>query len=299
MMIKAQFDGIGYVAIDTDKAALSNSKADTVICFKNKSVDRFDASGNIENGQVPTDECMRGIEHAVNDACVIIIVAGMGGDAGINVAPIVANLSLRPETLTIGIVTMPFSFEGKKRIGKATTSIEHMKKYVDSLVVIPSDRLALNAKEKTKAAFAILNEILIYAVSCITNFITESQAVSVWVDDLPYVFANGGIAYMSIGRGKGEDKVTEAVRSVMEAQLFETPISNAKAVWLNIDAGCNVRLNEVDEAMELIEHTFHNETTLGFTVTATPCREMPDEMKITLIATRFDEVASLGKDGMK
>ncbi|MDR2486580.1 MAG: cell division protein FtsZ [Clostridiales Family XIII bacterium] len=288
-MIESQLEGVEYIAINTDAQDLAGNKADVKIRIGDKITGGLGAGGLPEKGQASAEESISDIENAIKGADMVFITAGMGGGTGTGAAPIVAKLSRELGILTVGIVTRPFSFEGKKRGTNADLGIQYLKKYVDSLVVIPNDKLLLIADRSTTVEDALMlaNDVLKQGVQGITDIITRPGLINVDFADIRTVMASRGIAHMGAGVGVGENKVADAVKSAIENPLLETSINGSRAVLLNITGGYDLSLLEVNEAADQIEQAADKDVVLIFGTAV--YEEMSDEMRITVIATGFDE----------
>ncbi|MDR0817173.1 MAG: cell division protein FtsZ [Clostridiales Family XIII bacterium] len=289
-MIESQLEGVEYIAINTDAQDLEGNKADIKIQIGDKVTGGLGAGGNPEKGQLSAEESIEAIESSIQGADMLFITSGMGGGTGTGAAPIVAKLARDLGILTVGIVTKPFAFEGKKRTDNANLGIEYLRKYVDSLVVVPNDKLLLIADKSTTVQDALMlaNEVLKQGVQGITDIITRPGLINVDFADIKTVMANRGSAHMGTGYGSGGDRVADAVKSAIENPLLETSITGARAILLNITGGFDLSLLEVNEAADQIEQAAHKDVILIFGTAV--YEDMTDEMKITVIATGFDEV---------
>ena len=288
-MIEADLAGVEYLAVNTDKQDLDGSNADTKIQIGEKVTGGLGAGGNPERGQASAEESIQEIENAIKGADMIFVTAGMGGGTGTGAAPVIAKLSKDMGILTVGIVTKPFSFEGRKRRDNAELGISYLSKYVDSLVVVPNDKLLLVSDENTTIENALLmaNEVLKQGVQGITDLISKSGLINLDFADVQTVMNNKGIAHMGIGRASGENRVTEAVRGAIESPLLETSIEGAKAVLLNISGGYDLGMLEVNEAADQIEQAAAREATVIFG--ASIDEDLSGQMVVTVIATGFEE----------
>jgi len=288
-MIESKLEGVEYVAINTDAQDLSCNNADVKIQIGEKITGGLGAGGNPEKGQQSAEENLPEIENAIKGADMLFITAGMGGGTGTGAAPIVARLARELGILTVGIVTKPFPFEGKKRRDNADLGIDYMKKFVDSLVVVPNEKLILLADKNTTIEDALrdANDVLKQGVQGVTDIIIRPGLFNVDFADIRQVIANRGSAHMGMGFGKGEDRVEQAVRSAIENPLLETSINGAKAVLINVTGGYDLTLLEVDEAATRIEQVSHKDVLLIFGTAVYD--DLADQMKITVIATGFGD----------
>jgi cell division protein FtsZ len=288
-MIDSELTGVEYVVVNTDKQDLAVSNADTKIQIGDKVTGGLGAGGNPEKGQASAEENLQEIESAIKGADIVFITAGMGGGTGTGAAPIVAKISKDLGILTVGIVTKPFSFEGKKRRDNAELGINYLKKYVDSLVIVPNDKLLLISDKNTtiEEALMMANEVLKQAVRGITDIISRAGLINRDFADVRTVMSNRGIAHIGIGRSKGEGKVSEAVQGAIESPLLETSITGAKAVILYVSGGYDLGMLEVNEAADQIEQAVDKDAIVIFGTSV--YEELADEMVVTVIATGFEE----------
>ncbi|MDR1029110.1 MAG: cell division protein FtsZ [Clostridiales Family XIII bacterium] len=288
-MIESELSGVEYVVVNTDKQDLAGSNADTKIQIGDKLTGGLGTGGNPEKGQASAEENIQDIENAVKDADMVFITAGMGGGTGTGAAPIVAKVSRDLGILTVGVVTKPFSFEGKKRRDNAELGINYLQKYVDSLVIVPNDKLLLISDKSTTVEDALMmaNEVLKQAVQGITDIISTSGLINRDFADVRSVMSNRGVAHIGIGRAEGENKVSEAVQGAIESPLLETSITGAKAVILYISGGYDLGMLEVNEAADQIEQAVDREAIVIFGTSV--YESLADEMVVTVIATGFEE----------
>jgi cell division protein FtsZ len=277
------------VVVNTDKQDLAGSNADTKIQIGEKVTGGLGSGGNPEKGQAAAEESMQEIENAIKGADMVFITAGMGGGTGTGAAPIVAKISKDLGILTVGVVTKPFSFEGKKRRDHAELGINYLKKYVDSLVIVPNDKILLICDKNTTVEEALMmsNEVLKQAVQGITDIISKAGLISRDFADVRTVMSNKGVAHIGIGRAKGEGKVSEAVKGAIESPLLETSIAGAKAAILYISGGYDLGMLEVNEAADQIEQAVDREAIVIFGTSV--YEDLADEMIVTVIATGFEE----------
>ena len=292
-MIDANLSGVSYVAVNTDKQALNKSRADNKIQIGEKLTRGLGAGGNPEIGQKSAEESLEAIEDFVAGADLIFITAGMGGGTGTGAAPIIAKAAKTSGALTIGVVTRPFSFEGKKRREHADLGVKFLKNYVDSLVVVPNDKLLEISDKNTSImeAFKMADEVLKDGVEGIATLISDAGLINLDFADVKTIMSDRGMAHMGVGRGKGENRVADAIKNAIESPLLETSICGAKGVLLNIEGGYDLGMLEVNEASELIHQQVDEEAVIIF---GTSVREdMEGEIKVTVIATGFED--SIGK----
>ncbi len=291
-MIDANLQGISFVAVNTDKQALNKSKAETKIQIGEKLTKGLGAGGNPEIGQKSAEESLENIEKYVEGSDMVFITAGMGGGTGTGAAPIVAKAAKLSGALTVGVVTKPFTFEGKKRKEHADLGIKFLKNYVDSLVVVPNDRLLTISEKNTSIlqAFTMADEVLKEGVEGISTLISESGLINLDFADVKTVMTDKGIAHMGVGFGNGEGRVEQAIKNAIESPLLETNIKGAKAVLLNIMGGYDLGMLEVNDAADIVAREADEDAIIIF---GTSIREdMDNEIKVTVIATGFEDNSS-------
>jgi len=289
-MIECGIRGVEYVAVNTDKQDLEHkSNAEIKLQIGQKATGGLGAGGNPEIGLLAAEENQQEIENAIRGADMLFITAGMGGGTGTGAAPVVAKIARELGILTIAIVTKPFSFEAKKRRAYAEQGIEYMKDYVDSLVVIPNDKLLLLSDQNTKMieALNLANEVLKDGVQGITEIITGAGFINVDFADVKAVMSRQGVAHMGIGRGKGEGRVKEAVKMAINSPLLDTNVAGAKHILLRISGDENLGMLEFSEAADMIEQEADGEADVRIGMTID--NSLGDEIVITVIATGFDE----------
>lgn len=292
-MIEAGLKGVSFMAINTDKQALAGSKAETKIQIGEKLTRGLGAGANPEVGQKAAEENIDDLEQFIAGSDMVFITAGMGGGTGTGAAPIIAKAAKDQGILTVGVVTKPFTFEGKKRRDHAELGIKFLKKYVDSLVVVPNDKLLQVAEKNTSMvqAFAMADEVLKQGVQGISDLIAEAGLINLDFADVKTVMSDRGIAHMGVGRGKGDSRVSDAVKDAIESPLLETSINGAKAILLNVMGGYDLGMLEVNEAAEAIEKAADSDAIIIFG--ASVKEELQDEIIITVIATGFEEVSQI------
>jgi len=294
-MIDENLQGISFVAVNTDKQALNKSKAETKIQIGEKLTRGLGAGGNPEVGQKSAEESLENIDKIVAGADLVFITAGMGGGTGTGAAPIIAKAAKTSGALTIGVVTKPFGFEGKKRKEHADLGIKFLKNYVDSLVIVPNDKLLSISDKNTSMinAFKMADEVLKDGVDGISSLISDAGLINLDFADVKSIMADRGIAHMGVGRGSGEDRVKTAIKNAIESPLLETNIKGAKGVLLNIVGGYDLGMLEVNEASEVIHEQVSEDAMIIFG--ASVQEDMEDEIRVTVIATGFEEELGSGK----
>ena len=289
-MIETGLKGINFMAINTDKQALAESIAETKLQIGEKLTKGRGAGGNPEIGQKSAEENIEELKKFITGADMVFITAGMGGGTGTGAAPIIAKAAKDMGILTVGVVTKPFSFEGKKRKDHADLGIKFLRKYVDSLVVVPNDRLLQISEKNTSVleAFNLADEVLRHGVQGISDLIIESGVINLDFADVKTIMSDRGIAHMGVGRGKGEDRVQQAVQAAIDSPLLETSINGARAILLNVMGGYDLGMLEVNEAADKVQSAADKDVILIFG--ASIKEELQDEMIVTVIATGFDEI---------
>lgn len=289
-MVEAGLKGVEFIAVNTDAQALYLSKADKKIQIGEKLTKGLGAGANPEIGRKAAEESKDIVEEALKGADMIFITAGMGGGTGTGAAPIIAEVSKNLGVLTVGVVTKPFSFEGKKRMVNAEIGITDIKSNVDTLITIPNDRLLTIAEKKTSIieAFKLADDVLRQGVQGISDLIAVPGLINLDFADVKTVMQDTGLAHMGIGKGSGETRATDAAKQAISSPLLETSIDGAKGVLLNITGGSNLGLLEVNEAAELIASVADKEANIIFG--AVIDEKLQDEIRITVIATGFDNV---------
>jgi cell division protein FtsZ len=294
-MIASGLKGVEFIAINTDKQALRKSTAPSQLAIGEKITNGFGAGSNPEIGKRAADEAYNEIKQLLSGADMVFLTAGMGGGTGTGATPIVAKAAREMDILTVGVVTTPFSFEGKKRMGQALEGIEEIGQYVDSLVVIPNDRLKLvsDARITLANAFSEADDVLRRGVQSISDLINVPGFINIDFADVTSVLADSGVAYMGMGRANGKDKAQIAANMAITSPLLETSIKGAKGVIISISASADVGLEDVDLASTMIANECNPDASVIWGVAFDP--ELEDEMRITIIAANFDNTESEAK----
>ena len=296
-MIDSGLQGVNFVAVNTDMQALHKSKAETTIQIGEKLTKGLGAGGNPEVGQKSAEESLETIEKQLQGADMVFITAGMGGGTGTGAAPIIAKAAKLQGALTVGVVTKPFTFEGRKRKEHADLGIRFLKNYVDSLVVVPNDKLLQIADKNTSMlqAFGLADEVLKQGVEGISSLISESGIINLDFADVKTVMSDRGIAHMGVGSASGEDRVTKAIQNAVESPLLGTSVKGAKAVLLNVMGGYDLGMLEFNEAADYIANEAHPDAII---IVGTTVREdLADTIKVTVIATGFEDNANRNIEG--
>ena len=280
--------GAEFIAVNTDKQVLVHSKATHKIQIGEKSTHGQGAGGRPEVGAKSAEESRDAIADALKGTDMVFITTGMGGGTGTGAAPVIAQVAKDMGCLTIGVVTKPFKFEGRRRMVQAQEGIAKLAEHVDSLIVIPNDRLrALDDRKKTIAeAFAEADEVLLQGVKSISELIKVPGFINLDFADVTSVMKDAGYAHMGVGRAKGKDKAETAANAAVSSPLLETSIAGAKGVIISITASEDVDLEDVENAAEIITEKAHEEANITWGIAFDP--DLDDEMVITVIATGFD-----------
>ncbi len=280
--------GAEFIAVNTDKQVLVHSKATHKIQIGEKSTHGQGAGGKPEIGAKSAEESKDAIADALKGTDMVFITTGMGGGTGTGAAPVIAQVAKDMGCLTIGVVTKPFKFEGRRRMVQAQEGIAKLAEHVDSLIVIPNDRLrALDERKKTIAeAFAEADEVLLQGVKSISELIKVPGFINLDFADVTSVMKDAGYAHMGVGRAKGKDKAETAANAAVSSPLLETSIAGAKGVIISITASDDVDLEDVENAAEIITAQAHEDANITWGIAFDP--DLDDEMVITVIATGFD-----------
>lgn len=286
-MLESGLKGVDFIAINTDKQALGRCHAETKVQIGEKLARGLGAGGNPEIGQRSAEESLDTIADLMEGADMVFLTAGMGGGTGTGAAPIIAKAAKDMGILTVGVVTKPFSFEGKKRMNQADLGLGFLKKYVDSLVVVPNDKLLESCDKDTSMieAFVMADDVLRQGVQGISDLISESALINVDFADVRSVMTDRGVAHMGVGHGTGDNRVRDAVQAAIESPLLETRISGAKAILLYVSGGYDLGMMEVNEIASMVEEQADDEAILIFGASIND--EMNNEVAITVIATGF------------
>ena len=288
-MIEAGVKGVEFISVNTDRQALQKSKAGTKIQIGEKVTRGLGAGANPDIGAQSAEENKAEISETLRGADMVFVTAGMGGGTGTGAAPIVAQAAKEMGILTIGVVTKPFTFEGKKRLSQAERGIESLKGKVDSLVVIPNDKLLqiIDRKTSINEAFRMADDVLRQGVQGISDLIAVTGTVNLDFADVKTIMLNTGMAHMGVGRASGENRAEDAAKQAVQSPLLETSIEGARGVIINITGGEDLGLHEVNTAAELVQRSVDPEANIIFGTVTDP--EMGDEVQITVIATGFEK----------
>ncbi len=290
-MVKAGTQGVEFIAINTDKQALSVSNADQKIQIGEKQTHGQGAGSDPEVGKRSAEESRNNIAAAIEDADMVFITAGMGGGTGTGAAPTVAEIAREAGCLTVGVVTKPFKFEGKRRMDQANEGIRELLGKVDSLLIIPNDRLkyATDQKVTLANAFEIADDVLKQAVTSISDLIKNTGFINLDFADVTCIMKNAGFAHMGVGHAAGKGKAEDAARMAVASPLMETSINGARGVLINITGSQDMGLEDVEAAANLVQEAAHPEANIIFGATFDDT--LQDEIRVTVIATGFEENA--------
>ena len=297
-MIESGIKGVDFIAVNTDKQDLKKSKAPTKIQIGEKITRGLGAGANPDIGAQSAEESRAEISEALRGADMVFVTAGMGGGTGTGAAPIVAQVAKEMGILTIAVVTKPFTFEGKKRLSQAERGIESLKGKVDTLIVIPNDKLLQIIDRKTSIieAFQMADDMLRQGVQGISDLIAIEGLVNLDFADVKTIMLNRGMAHMGTGTASGENRAEDAAKEAIQSPLLETSIEGARGVIINITGGESLGLQEVNTAAELVQRSVDPEANIIWGTVMDP--DMQDEIKITVIATGFEKNEPISNIGV-
>ncbi len=290
-MIEMGVQGVQFIAVNTDAQALQLSRAEQKIKIGEKLTRGLGAGANPEVGRKAAEESRELIENALRGADLVFVTAGMGGGTGTGAAPVIADIARQMGALTVGVVTKPFSFEGRKRSMQAMNGVNALKEKVDTLIVIPNDRLLEIVDKNTPMleAFREADNVLRQGVQGISDLIAVPGLINLDFADVKTIMTERGSALMGIGVGTGENRATEAAKQAINSPLLETSIDGARGVLLNITGGNNLSLYEVNEAADIVASASDQEVNMIFGAVIN--ENLKDEIIVTVIATGFEEAA--------
>lgn len=289
-MIAAGITSAYFVSVNTDKQVLQMSNADAVLQIGEELTRGLGAGAVPSVGEQAAVESKQAITDLLKGTDLLFITAGLGGGTGTGAAPIIAQIAKDMNILTVGVVTKPFAFEGSTRKKNAEMGLENLKKYVDTLVIIPNEKLFKILKKGTPIieAFRFADDVLRQGIQGVSDLIVEPSMINLDFADVRTIMKDKGLAHMGIGVGKGENKTIEAVRQAVTSQLLETSIEGATGILLNIKGGKNLTLDEIYEAVDLVKEVVDDSCNLIFGATITD--DNKDEVQITVIATGFERM---------
>lgn len=297
-MVESGIRGVEFISVNTDRQALQESKAGTKIQIGEKITRGLGAGANPDIGAQSAEENKSEIAEVLRGADMVFVTAGMGGGTGTGAAPIVAAAAKEMGILTIGVVTKPFTFEGKKRLSQAERGIESLKGKVDTLVVIPNDKLLQIIDRKTSIvdAFKMADDVLRQGVQGISDLIAVPGLVNLDFADVKTIMLNTGMAHMGVGRASGENRAEDAAKQAIQSPMLESSIEGARGVIINITGGNDLGLHEVNTAAELVQRSVDPEANIIFG--AVIDESMGDEISITVIATGFEKESPITTIGV-
>ena len=296
-MVDAGLQGVTFIGVNTDRQALSRCKAEVKIQLGEKITGGRGAGANPEVGQKAAEESIDEVIANIQDADMVFITAGMGGGTGTGAAPIIAKASMDCGALTVAVVTKPFTFEGKKRWNRAAKGIQYLSNFVDSLVVIPNDKLIDSSEKNTSMleAFAMADDVLRKGVQGISDLISEYGLVNVDFADVRTVMEGRGVAHMGVGTGEGEDRIEEAIKNAINSPLLETSISGAKSILLYVTGGYDMGMLDINTIADRVQSEADADANIIFG--ATISEDMANKISVTIIATDFGRVTE-GMEGV-
>ena len=288
-MVRGGVGGVDFVAVNTDKQALNVSSAGYKIQIGEKLTQGKGAGSDPDVGRKAAEESRSQLGKALEDTDMVFITAGMGGGTGTGAAPTVAEAAKEMGILTVGVVTKPFGFEGRRRMQQAEKGIEELRSKVDSLVIIPNERLkyATDQKITFANAFEIADDVLKQAVQSISDLIRETGFINLDFADVTAIMKDAGLAHMGVGRAAGKGKAEEAARMAISSPLLETSIKGARGILINVTGSEAIGLEEVEQAASLVQAEVHPDAVTIFGATFDP--SLDDEIRVTVIATGFEE----------
>lgn len=289
MVLASDFDGVDFMTVNTDAQDLFHSSAAKKIHIGKAITRGLGAGSNPEIGKKSADESSEEIKSSLEGADMVFLTCGMGGGTGTGATPVIAEISKEVGALTVGVVTKPFAFEGQRRITQALEGIDALKEKVDTLIIIPNDKILSIIDKKTPImdAFSVVDEVLKQGIQGISDLITVNGMINVDFADVKSIMTNAGTALMGIGYGTGENRAVEAARAAIDSPLLEMSVSGAKGLLFNITGGTDLSMFEVDEAAKIITDSVDPNANIIFGAVIN--ENYTGEIKITVIATGFDE----------
>lgn len=291
-MVDTGLQGVTFIAVNTDRQALAKCKAEVKVQIGEKVAGGRGAGANPEIGQKAAEETIDEIVAHIQDADMVFITAGMGGGTGTGAAPIIAKAAMDCGALTVAVVTKPFTFEGKKRWNRAAKGIQYLSNFVDSLVVIPNDRLIDSSEKNTSMleAFAMADDILRQGVQGISDLISEYGLVNVDFADVRTIMEGRGIAHMGVGIGEGEERIQTAIHNAINSPLLETSINGAKSILLYVSGGYDMGMLDINAIAESVQEEADPDANIIFGAAVN--EDMNNKISVTIIATDFSGARS-------
>jgi len=287
-MIQEGLRGVEFVGVNTDAQALLQSSASIRVRIGDKLTRGLGAGGDPENGRKAAEESAEDLYKVLKGSDMVFVTAGIGGGTGTGAAPIIAQISREIGALTIGVVTRPFTFEGTRRMQTAEAGISKLKEQVDTLIVIPNDRLLqiVDKRVSLNDAFLVADDVLRQGIQGISELITIPGLINLDFADVRTIMSEGGAALMAVGRASGEDRAAKAAEHAITSNLLDITIDGARGILFNVTGGPDLTLFEVNNAAAIIKETAHPDVNLIFGAVIDP--DMGDDIRITVIATGFD-----------
>jgi cell division protein FtsZ len=287
-MIQEGLQGVEFVSVNTDAQALMQSDAPTRVRIGDKLTRGLGAGGNPENGRKAAEESAQELYEVLKGTDMVFVTAGIGGGTGTGAAPVVAQIAREVGALTIGVVTRPFTFEGARRAQTAETGITKLKEQVDTLIVIPNDRLLqiVDKRSSLNEAFSMADDVLRQGIQGISELITIPGLINLDFADVKTIMSEGGAALMAVGTASGEDRARVAAEAAITSSLLDITIDGARGILFNVTGGPDLALFEVNTAAAIIKETAHPDVNLIFGAVIDP--EMGEDIRVTVIATGFD-----------
>lgn len=287
-MIEAGLSGVEFIAVNTDAQALIRSKAPIQVRVGDKLTRGLGSGGDPEVGKNAAEESANELYEVLKGADMVFITAGIGGGTGTGASPVVAQAARELGALTIGVVTRPFTFEGSTRVHSADDGIQKLKEQVDTLIVIPNDRLLqiVDKRASLQEAFRVADDVLRQGIQGISELITIPGLINLDFADVRSIMSEGGAALMAVGESAGEDRAREAAEQAMSSELLDITIDGARGILFNVTGGPDLTLFEVNQAAAIIKETAHPEVNLIFGAVIDP--DLTDKFRITVIATGFE-----------
>ncbi len=287
-MIEESIAGVDFIAVNTDQQALMGSQARQRVAIGERTTRGLGSGGSPEIGNKAAEESMDDLHSVMQGSDMIFVTAGMGGGTGTGATPVVAKVAREIGALTIGVVTRPFTFEGAQRSRVAEAGIEQLKEHVDTLIVIPNDRLLEAADKRISLldSFRLADDVLRQGIQGISELITVPGLINLDFADVKTIMSLGGAALMAVGHGTGDDRAREAAEQALSSHLLDVTIDGARGILFNVTGGSDLSLYEINQAASIIRETAHPDVNLIFG--AVIDENMGDEIRITVIATGFE-----------
>lgn len=288
-MINAGLEGIEFITVNTDAQALLRSKASVQVRIGDELTRGLGSGGDPEVGQKAAEESADELYSILKGSDMVFITAGIGGGTGTGASPVIAQIAKEIGALTIGVVTRPFSFEGTRRIQTAEAGIAKLKEQIDTLIVIPNDRLLqiVNKRASLQEAFSVADDVLQQGIQGISELITVPGLINLDFADVRSIMSEGGAALMAVGEATGDERARKAAEMAMSSELLDITIDGARGILFNVTGGPDLSLFEVNQAAAIIKETAHPEVNLIFGAVIDP--DMSEKFRITVIATGFEQ----------